>query len=231
MTVGFSRSTSPALVPGSPLNAAFGVIGFLSQEFAAAAITVRGPGGCAHHRVLAAIGYSSATLEEIATRLVGDRTVLAAISEAAPSPVFWADVRSARAIPTVRDVLIPAGFREGSSVSLERDRLGSIAMLHVSLVDPDQVDDARPVVERSAGSCRRIMAALHESRRTRLSARETQVLALVADGRSNAQIAEDLGIAKRTVATHLESVFIKTGSHSRANAVAAAVRLGWLAGS
>lgn len=40
--------------------------------------------------------------------------------------------------------------------------------------------------------------------------REKQIIALVAHGLSNQQIAEDLGIAKTTVVTHLKAIYQKT---------------------
>ena len=51
-----------------------------------------------------------------------------------------------------------------------------------------------------------------------LSAREVEVLCLVARGLTNAQIAAELFISPRTVNAHLGSVYSKIGSHSRAEA-------------
>jgi predicted ATPase/DNA-binding CsgD family transcriptional regulator len=51
-----------------------------------------------------------------------------------------------------------------------------------------------------------------------LSAREVEVLRLVAQGMTNAQIAQELYISPRTVNGHLTSAYHKIGSHSRAEA-------------
>ena len=51
-----------------------------------------------------------------------------------------------------------------------------------------------------------------------LSAREVEVLRLVAKGRTNARIADELFISPRTVNAHMGSVYNKIGSHSRAEA-------------
>jgi DNA-binding CsgD family transcriptional regulator len=51
-----------------------------------------------------------------------------------------------------------------------------------------------------------------------LSAREAEVLTLVARGRTNAQIAQQLYISPRTVNAHLGSVYHKIGSSTRAEA-------------
>jgi DNA-binding NarL/FixJ family response regulator len=51
-----------------------------------------------------------------------------------------------------------------------------------------------------------------------LSAREIEVLRLVARGLTNAQIAQELYISPRTVNAHMGSVYHKIGFHSRAEA-------------
>jgi DNA-binding CsgD family transcriptional regulator len=60
----------------------------------------------------------------------------------------------------------------------------------------------------------------------RLSPREAEVLRLVASGRSNPEIAEELSISPRTVTTHLTHVFAKLGVEGRAEAAVSAVRGG-----
>jgi DNA-binding NarL/FixJ family response regulator len=52
-----------------------------------------------------------------------------------------------------------------------------------------------------------------------LTERETQILRLVADGRTNAAIAHALGVSPRTVAKHLEHIYRRLGVSSRAAAV------------
>lgn len=53
-----------------------------------------------------------------------------------------------------------------------------------------------------------------------LSGREIQVLALIAAGKSNREIAVDLVISERTVARHVSNIFTKLGVSSRAAATA-----------
>lgn len=59
-----------------------------------------------------------------------------------------------------------------------------------------------------------------------LSVRELQVLAGLARGLTNAEIAREHGIGARTVATHVEHVLEKTGYRNRVEAACHAVRLG-----
>ena len=56
-----------------------------------------------------------------------------------------------------------------------------------------------------------------------LTAREAEVLRLVAEGMSNRQIGEALAISEYTVARHLQNIFVKLGVSSRAAATAIAV--------
>ena len=61
-----------------------------------------------------------------------------------------------------------------------------------------------------------------------LSPREVEVIRLVSDGRSNKQIASELGITERTVKYHVSSVMSKLGADNRAQAVALASQRGLL---
>jgi len=61
-----------------------------------------------------------------------------------------------------------------------------------------------------------------------LSPRETQVLALVAEGKSNPSIATALFVSEATVKTHLLHVFEKLGVSDRTRAVTKAMELGLL---
>jgi DNA-binding NarL/FixJ family response regulator len=75
----------------------------------------------------------------------------------------------------------------------------------------------------------RVVAQVNAPRRSGLlSARERQVLRLVARGRSNKQIARDLAITERTVKFHMTSIFNKLGADNRAQAIAIAAQRGLL---
>jgi DNA-binding NarL/FixJ family response regulator len=53
-----------------------------------------------------------------------------------------------------------------------------------------------------------------------LTAREVEVLALVAQGKTNRAIADDLFVSEKTVASHVSHIFTKLGLSSRAAATA-----------
>jgi DNA-binding CsgD family transcriptional regulator len=59
-----------------------------------------------------------------------------------------------------------------------------------------------------------------------LTAREAEVLRLVAAGHSNKEIAQRLALAQKTVARHVSNIFVKTGVSSRAGATAFAFERG-----
>jgi len=59
----------------------------------------------------------------------------------------------------------------------------------------------------------------------RLTAREQQVLELLAEGLGPVEIGRELSISPKTVGTHVEHIYGKLGVHSRAQAVAKAFRL------
>ncbi len=80
------------------------------------------------------------------------------------------------------------------------------------------------VVDGSEGSLvvRATDAALllEEQRSSLLTPRERQILLLVGDGKTNAQIADELWISPGTVRRHLENAFAKLGVHTRTAAAA-----------
>jgi len=59
-----------------------------------------------------------------------------------------------------------------------------------------------------------------------LTPRELQIVGLLIDGWTNAQIAADLIVAERTVATHVEHILYKLGAPTRALAAVRALRYG-----
>ncbi|MFL7792844.1 MAG: response regulator transcription factor, partial [Anaerolineae bacterium] len=60
----------------------------------------------------------------------------------------------------------------------------------------------------------------------KLTRRETEVLRLLARGRSNKEIAADLSIVEKTVKTHVSNILGKLGVSSRTQAALYAIRIG-----
>ena len=76
---------------------------------------------------------------------------------------------------------------------------------------------------------RQTLRRMERRSKRHLSARERAVLALIAKGQSNKRVAQTLKITPETVKSHLKRVFVKLGSKTRAEAVARATELGFLA--
>lgn len=77
----------------------------------------------------------------------------------------------------------------------------------------------------------RLLPRLHRGGRTRheeLTDREREVLDLVADGLTNAAIAERLFVSVHTVRNHIANLSAKLGAHSKLEALSIAVREGLL---
>ena len=92
---------------------------------------------------------------------------------------------------------------------------GGEALLHpaaTATVMRELADHAEPADEADLG----------------LTGREREVLALVARGLPNKLIARELGIAEKTVKTHMSSILAKLGVTDRTQAALLAVRRGWV---
>jgi DNA-binding NarL/FixJ family response regulator len=72
------------------------------------------------------------------------------------------------------------------------------------------------------------MAMAAQATFEQLTSREREVLQLMAGGLTNRQIARRLSLSEHTVKFHATSVLGKLQSHSRTEAVARAISLGWL---
>jgi DNA-binding NarL/FixJ family response regulator len=53
-----------------------------------------------------------------------------------------------------------------------------------------------------------------------LSARESEIMSLIADGHTNGEIASSLFLAEKTVKNHVRSIYSKLGVGSRSAAIA-----------
>jgi DNA-binding CsgD family transcriptional regulator/tetratricopeptide (TPR) repeat protein len=101
-----------------------------------------------------------------------------------------------------------------------------------ALDDPDSAEiefDAACQVFRQLGAApdvervQRLLGSAVSSSLSGLTAREVQVLSLVATGRTNREISSTLAISEHTVARHLQNIFAKLGVSSRTAATAFAL--------
>jgi DNA-binding NarL/FixJ family response regulator len=101
--------------------------------------------------------------------------------------------------------------------------------------EPSEVADAiakvhrgEPILHPSVAErlMREVAAATPRAHRTDLTTRELEVLRLIAAGRSNREISRELGVAEKTVKTHVSNVLAKLGVQDRTQAALYAVQHG-----
>ncbi len=88
-------------------------------------------------------------------------------------------------------------------------------------IHPDSLEALQPA---ALGGERAAAATSHQT----LTTRETEVLAMIADGLGNKIIAARLGISTHTVKFHVASIFAKLDAGSRTEAVTIGIRQGLL---
>jgi DNA-binding NarL/FixJ family response regulator len=142
-----------------------------------------------------------------------------------------------RAAAGVADLCIAeAGLPDGSGIALVRELRAQGWVRGMVLTTSDDPYSVRAAI--SAGvRCYLVSTATGGAVPTRpgdargegvdsLSAREIQVLQLVADGKSNKDIGEELGLSALTVKSHLARIARKLGTGDRAEMVITAMRAG-----
>jgi DNA-binding NarL/FixJ family response regulator len=109
-------------------------------------------------------------------------------------------------------------------VSTERLVQAMGTVLHgLAVIDPVLLDERISLASTRSSV---VAAAQGEAEVEPLTARETEVLELVASGLSNKQIAEELRISAHTVKFHVNAILAKLDVHSRTEAVVRAMQLG-----
>jgi DNA-binding NarL/FixJ family response regulator len=174
------------------------------------------------------VGAARAAADELSS-IAADRKApyLRALSAHATGSVLLAESNSRAALAALRQAW--AGWRE-LDVLHEAARVRVLIGLACrSLGDEDgaemELDAARSVFQQ-LGAAPDLARVEELSRMTArkaaggLTAREAEVLRLVAAGKTNRQIAAELVISEKTVATHVSNIFTKLGLSSRAAATA-----------
>jgi FixJ family two-component response regulator len=122
-----------------------------------------------------------------------------------------------------RGAMIPVIFITGHGdvpMAVEAMQRGAMDFLQKPFRDQDLIDRVRKALALDRGNRARL-AARHaiRSRLAILSPREMQVLRLLASGKSNKQMAGDLGVSQRTVEIHRTHVMRKMEATSVAQLV------------
>ncbi|HUR09479.1 MAG TPA: AAA family ATPase [Nonomuraea sp.] len=123
----------------------------------------------------------------------------------------------AKALVRAATAAARSGDREGAAT-----RLTVAAPLAAAL-------EARPLMDEIEALCRRVGVVQQQAVTPELlTPRETEVLRLVALGRTNRDIAAELFISAKTVSVHVSNILAKLGVTTRGEAAAAAHRLSLL---
>jgi DNA-binding NarL/FixJ family response regulator len=140
-----------------------------------------------------------------------------------------------RAGAGIADICVAeAGLPDGSGIALIRELRAAGWMRGMVLTTSDDPYSVRAAIGAGVRSYLVSAAASTTARAPgergdgvdSLSAREIQVLQLVAEGKSNKDIGEALGLSALTVKSHLARIARKLGTGDRAEMVATAMRSG-----
>jgi two-component system nitrate/nitrite response regulator NarL len=124
-------------------------------------------------------------------------------------------------------VLMLSAEASGSHVS-EAIAMGASGYL-AKTADADAIGDAVTAVARGQIVLGEAVSDQDEQQPgPPLTARELEILALAADGRTGPQIGRELYVSPATVKTHLKNIYEKLGVTDRAAAVAEGIRRGLL---
>ena len=161
----------------------------------------------------------------VAFACVSHDELLARVSEAAPAVVVLGHkfepfdsalelLRLCSALAPVPVVVVAGGFLGAAARKLVAS--GADGFVHVSEID----HALAPAIGAVLAGQLCVPASMHDwLAQPVFSHREKQVLELVAEGRTNAQIAAELFLSESTVKSHLATSFRKLGVSSRTEAV------------
>jgi DNA-binding NarL/FixJ family response regulator len=117
---------------------------------------------------------------------------------------------------------VPVIFISGERVEPHDRTAGLLLGGDDYLIKPVHPDELLARIRRAIARTENHKPEPRPHRRDELTAREVEVLRLLARGLGPNEIAKELVISPKTVASHLQSVMSKLGVHSRAHAVARA---------
>lgn len=106
---------------------------------------------------------------------------------------------------------------------------GAMGYLLKSMLRKDLVETIRGVHAGRRCIPDEIAQMLNEADDSSLSAREVEVLRLVAQGQSNKRVGAELGVSEETVKMHMKSILAKLQARDRTHAVTIALKRGFFA--
>ena len=172
--------------------------------------------------------------QSLMERLLAARSsgrLVAVIDVTMPDGSGLALVRSSR--ERSKDVgLVVLTMVNDDSTLLEALDAGASALVRKSAPSEQVISAVRRAAEMplefSASGLAEAMRRRSESPTLTLTTRETEVLKLLVEGASVAQVGRALFMSPSTVKTHIGKIYEKLGAHNRASVVIAAVRMGLL---
>lgn len=199
---------------------------FVQQELRCEAVAVAVAQRNGERTYSLASGYSPVVLRHFATDFVRADPGYAC-TRAHPEQIFtWDSIPSYRDGQTVRDVLAPAGFDQGSSIPLISANGILLGELHLNLAGHDFGPRVLDAISESLSPLTHVLESMGQVSQARLSPRQIEVLRLIAAGYSNRDIGQRLCISQRTVDAHVVNLTEALGVRTRIQATVKALRLG-----
>lgn len=191
--------------------------------FTGLAVTYRQQSDPAHN-FLFTQGYADDALSYLRDNYITENPMYRrAVAEA--SVLTWHGGQFAKG-DAARWWLSPVGYQNGFSVSLEHEGLGEIGSVHANSYVPEFGDQQLDAVLAFSELLISVLSQKREQDNLRLTARELHVVRLIVTGASNPEIAKELCVSRSTVATHVENILRKLGTHSRVGIAVEATRIG-----
>lgn len=143
-------------------------------------------------------------------------------------------IRQVRQVSPLTSIVVLTSYEEGEH-AVKAIQAGALSYLLKDVAAEDLALAVRKAALKQATIHPRVAGVLAEALRHQptdqtasLTARELEILGLIARALNNKQIAQQLGIAEKTVKVHVSNILSKLGLPDRTNAAVFAWRAGWI---